>query len=85
MRSYGRLLHYLIHNACCRLILQNIVFLSVSLLRFVVRLISVRIKMLRIKAIPYSEHYFVAKRYCHKAFLPLKGQGIARFCLCYAV
>lgn len=41
--------------------------------------------MLRIKAIPYSEHYFVAKRYCHQAFLPVKWQGIARFCLCYAV
>lgn len=60
-------------------------FLSVSLLRFVVKLISVKIKMLRIKAIPYSEHYFVAKRYCYQAFLPVKGQGIARFCLCYAV
>ena len=41
--------------------------------------------MLRIKAIPYSEHDFVAKRYCYQAFLPVKGQGIARFCLCYAV
>lgn len=41
--------------------------------------------MLRIKDIPYSEHYFVAKRYCYQAFLPVKGQDIARFCLCYAV
>lgn len=35
--------------------------------------------MLRIKAIPYSEHYFVAKRYCHQAFLPVKCRVLPVF------